>query len=163
MTAVTVVIPCGDRKAPHPAAARDLYTGSMFRHTLAAAEVEAAWCAANGIPGRVLILSARHGLLTLEKVIGPYDLRMGQPGTVTPEAVTAQAKALGIRQGCEVFGMLPRRYLAVLGKALRPLRVPVHDVYEGARGIGDQRHINAAVMAAWENRGPAGAPPLPAP
>jgi hypothetical protein len=33
-------------------------------------------------PDRILILSALHGLLPLDEVIAPYELRMGQPGSI---------------------------------------------------------------------------------
>jgi uncharacterized protein DUF6884 len=31
-------------------------------------------------PDGILILTALHGLLQLDRVIAPYELRMGQPG-----------------------------------------------------------------------------------
>jgi hypothetical protein len=145
---ITYVIPCGAAKQDRPAPARDLYTGPMFRHTLAAAETEAAWCNANGTPTRILVLSALHGLITLDEAIAPYDLRMGQPGSVTAGTIADQAEALGIEHGHQVYGMLPRTYLAVLDDALRTLDVWVQDVYEGTAGIGEQRHVNSIVTAA---------------
>ena len=38
---ITYIIPCAGSKLDRPAPARDLYTGTMFRHTLNAAEVNA--------------------------------------------------------------------------------------------------------------------------
>jgi hypothetical protein len=142
---VTLVIACSRRKAPHPAAARDLYTGPVFRQSLAAALAEAARYEAGGTPARVLVLSARYGLITLDEVIAPYDLRMGRPGSVTAQAVALQATALGIGPDCEVRALLPRPYLAVLAAAVGPLGARVHDLYQGARGIGDQKHVNATL------------------
>ena len=46
------VIPCGAEKQDKAAPARDLYTGSMFKHTLAAALAQG---------DRVLVMSAKHG------------------------------------------------------------------------------------------------------
>lgn len=139
---ITYVIPCGAGKLDHPAPARDLYTGSMFRHTLHSALT----CASmDDQPARVLILSARYGLLELDEVIAPYDLRMDQPGSITPAQLTDQAAALGIDWGSAVYALLPRPYLARLDTALRTLDVYVQDVYEAAGGIGDQKHINAVI------------------
>ncbi len=145
---VAYVIACGAGKAARPAPARDLYTGVGFRHALQAAATQAAWSAAHGQRPAVLVLSALHGLITLDKVIAPYDLKMGQPGSVTPCAVGGQAARLGITRGCDVYALLPRAYLAVLDEALRPQGIWVQDVYEGCRGIGDQRAVNRTLIGA---------------
>lgn len=139
---ITYVIPCGADKATEPAPAREMYRGQMFRHTLASTE---AMIANNGENARILILSARYGLLELDTVIEPYEQRMNQPGAITAEQLTAQALALGIDWGVEVYAFLPRPYLARLDAALRALDVYVQDVYEAAPGIGYQRHTNANV------------------
>ena len=52
--------------------------------------------------GTVLILSALHGLTPLGRVTAPYELRMGQPGAVTPEWLAEQARALGVDQVADV-------------------------------------------------------------
>lgn len=142
---VTLIIPCSRAKAGEPVPARDLYTGAMFRHTLGAALAAAGWCDACGIPARVLILSARQGLIGLDQVTGPYDTKMGGPGSVTPAAIARQARRLGVTPGDVVCAFLPRLYLARLDEALRGAGVTVRDMYEGARGIGEQRHVNAEV------------------
>lgn len=140
----TYVIPCGAAKVVEPAPARYLYIGRMFRHTLTAVERLVALDEAEGNgPARVLILSARHGLVDLDRVLAPYDMRMRDAGAVTAEALTAQATALGIVD--RVYAFVPRAYLARLDAALQPLGVAVQDVYEGCRGIGDQRAVNARV------------------
>jgi hypothetical protein len=96
----------------------------------------------------VLVLSALHGLITLDAVIGPYDLKVGQPGSATPPPmIAAQAAALGISRGCAVDGLLPRAYLAALDKALCPEGIWVQDVYEGCRGVGDQRSVNRTLRS----------------
>lgn len=148
---VTMVIPCGGAKLDRPAAARDLYTGQMFRHTLAAAQAEA-----DAIGGRVLILSAEHGLITLDTVIAPYDRKMGQAGSVTPDTIAAQALALGIDWGASVYALLPAAYYRPLDEALR-----AQDVYEATAGIGDQRHVNAIVNPGGLQLAPRQAQPVP--
>ena len=60
------LISCGKRKAAHPAPARDLYQGDLFRKSLRYAEevLEA---------DEMFILSAKHGLVALDEVIAPYE------------------------------------------------------------------------------------------
>lgn len=140
-TGITYVIPCGAHKLDHPAAARDLYTGPMFRHTLTAAQANAE----HDTQARILILSAKHGLITLDTVLAPYDLRMDQPGSITAETLAEQALALGIDFGSEVYAFLPAAYLARLDEALRTHDVYVQNVYEVAAGIGYQRGVNKNV------------------
>lgn len=135
-----IVVPCCGEKLPHRAPARELYVGQMFRHTLAAALVEARDGAAT-----VLVLSALHGLVRLDDELEPYDLRVGDAGSVEPAAVRAQAEALGVDWTCEVYGFLPAAYLDLLDRALRPADVYVQDVYEACRGIGEQRSANRHV------------------
>jgi hypothetical protein len=139
-TQITYVIPCGGQKAPHSAAARDLYTGAMFRHTLAAAEAEA-----SAVGGRVLILSAKYGLVEPATVLSPYDIKMGGPDSISPATLTAQALALGIDFGADVYGLLPRAYYDTLDQALRELDVYLQDVYEATAGIGEQRKVNRTI------------------
>lgn len=153
---ITYVIPCGGAKLDRPAPACELYSGSLFRHTWENANRSAALDEAAGLGlARVLILSARFGLVEPEQVLEPYDLRMGQPGSVSAETLARQATALGIDWGAEVYALLPRAYLARLDEALRSLDVYVMDVYEAASCIGDQKRINVHVGR------PATAPTVP--
>lgn len=60
----TIVVGCGQAKAKSPAAARDLYVGSLFRAARRAAEADGR---------RWLILSAAHGLIDPGTVLAPYE------------------------------------------------------------------------------------------
>lgn len=136
------VVACGARKGSAPAPARDLYTGSLFRHVLKGVEAEAKATARDlGRPVTVLVLSAAHGLVTLDEVLAPYDVRMGQPGAVTVEQVADTAADLGIEFGDEVYAFLPAAYREVLAEALAADDVTVHDTYEAAPGIGYHRGV----------------------
>ncbi len=144
---VTYVIPCGGAKLARRAPASALYVGAMFRHTFDNATRCAALDVAAGLgPARVLILSARHGLVDPDQILEPYDLRIDQPGSVTAATLAAQALELGIDWGSQVYALLPRPYLARLDAALRTLDVYVQDVYQAATaGIGEQRRVNVNV------------------
>lgn len=143
---ITYVIPCGGAKLDHAAPGRALYVGQMFRHTLTRVEQLAALDEAEGRgPARVLILSARYGLIDPDQVIEPYDQRMDAKGSVTAEVIAEQALAFGIDWGAQVYALLPRPYLARLDEALRTHDVYVQDVYEATAGIGEQRRVNAII------------------
>lgn len=135
----TYIVPCGAQKTATAAPARDLYVGAMFRHTLASALEQAA---AEEEPGRVLILSAKHGLVELDTVLQPYEQTIGAAGAISAEALAKQAQALGIDWDSRVHCMLPAAYFARLDDALRSLDCYASNVYEVAGGIGEQRGIN---------------------
>ncbi|MEV7228330.1 DUF6884 domain-containing protein [Polymorphospora sp. NPDC051019] len=120
-----VIVPCGSAKLDHPAPAADMYTGSYHR---------ACRRAADRIGGRLLILSARYGLLNPNTVIDPYDLRMNQPGAVTVPTLRAQARRMGIDVADSVTVLAGRDYAdpvtAVWPHAARPL--------DGTRGMPEQ-------------------------
>lgn len=62
------LISCSSAKLAHPAPARDLYCSPLFRLSLAYAQTT---CTA------VYVLSALHGLVSLDTIIAPYNRRMG--------------------------------------------------------------------------------------
>lgn len=85
------LVACSKSKLAQPAKARDLYTGQLFRASLAAAE---------RLCERVVILSALHGAVELEQVLEPYDERI--PTTVRGRSlwssrVHGQLLILGMR------------------------------------------------------------------
>lgn len=138
---ITYVIPCGAAKLDQPAPAGRLYTGQHFTHALTSVAALADQDRAAGLAARILVLSARHGLIGLDEIVAPYDLRLGEPGSVSTSTLTEQALAHGIDWGSQVYGFLPRPYLAHLDEALRTLDVYIQDVYEATAGIGEQRHV----------------------
>jgi hypothetical protein len=142
-TGPVFVVPCSQAKGPVPAPAAELYTGPMFRNAYTAATLMAQVDA-----GRVLILSATHGLVAPPDVLAPYDAKLDRVDHPTVERITASARAHGV-VGVEVFALLPRRYLSALVAGLAPLGVFPQDVFEGLRGIGDQRGVLASIRRAY--------------
>ncbi|MET7335889.1 DUF6884 domain-containing protein [Nonomuraea sp. NPDC005650] len=140
-----VIIPCGGRKADTdtPVPAGELYTGSYHRAARRAADTLA------GTTGRVLILSALHGLVTLDTMLAPYELRAGQPGTVTADTLRAQAAALCITNAA-VTVLGGRAYVELARQVWPTLTAPL----AGTRGIGEQ----LARLAAIYKPAPAPAP-----
>jgi hypothetical protein len=66
---------------------QELYIGSYHR---------ACRRAADRLGGRLLIFSARHGLLPPDRVIEPYELAMGRLGSVTVKVLREQAQELDV-------------------------------------------------------------------
>ena len=61
-----VIVGCGKGKQDQPCPAADLYTGSYIRCAVR-------WARSVTTPDRLLILSAKHGLIPGTQVIAPYD------------------------------------------------------------------------------------------
>ncbi|MFJ2110771.1 DUF6884 domain-containing protein [Streptomyces sp. NPDC087850] len=136
-----VVIPCSGAKGDRPAPAGDLYRGSLHRMCRKAADT----LTATG--GTTVVLSARHGLLPLDQVIAPYDVRMGEPATVTAEQLREQAVRLGLDQAPLVTVLAGRDYTAAARQIWPHAAAPL----DGSRGIGQMRHRLARITAhgAW--------------
>src|SRR5262245_7291325 len=93
-----VIVACGAKKLDRAARARDLYVGSYFRACLAYALAIA--------PAKdIFVLSAKYGLIGINDQIEPYDLKMGEPGSITSIKLSDQAE----------FGGLLAEKLTVLG------------------------------------------------
>ena len=63
-----VLIACVSKKGKTRAKAKDLYKGALFTRSLAYAK--------SLKPDKIFIISALHGLLSLEKEIEPYDVTL---------------------------------------------------------------------------------------
>lgn len=122
-----VIISCGASKQPRPSAARDLYTGPFFRCCRRAAEALSPWRG-------WLILSAKYGLIRPAAVIEPYDLRMGQPGSVTAATVAAQATAMGLSDCGNVVVFAGQRYAAIVRAIWPEADVPAQRLRWGGMG-----------------------------
>lgn len=131
-----VVVPCGARKRAHPAAAKDLYISSYQQLCLRAAYALTA-------PANIRILSGRHGLLELDTVIEPYNMRLGEPGSVTADDIFDQATATGIIDAPDVVALAGKDYTRVVTATWPHARTPL----AGSRGIGDQQHRLALIAA----------------
>lgn len=121
-----IVVPCGARKLDHRARAAEMYIGSYHRACRRAAEALR--------PDRLVILSARYGLLDLDDEIEPYDTPHGAAGTVTARLLRDQAARRGIAALDPVMVLGGARHVAlakaVWPRALTPL--------SGTRGMGEQ-------------------------
>ncbi|MEU5163392.1 DUF6884 domain-containing protein [Streptomyces sp. NPDC020875] len=128
-TGPLVIIPCGSAKLDRKAAAGELYVGPYHRSCREAADA----LTADG--GTVLILSALYGLVTLDQEIEPYDLRMGQLGSVTVEKLREQARELGVDGAQEVVILAGETYTAAALEVWPDAATPL----AGLGGLGYQR------------------------
>jgi hypothetical protein len=126
---LVVVVGCGRKKLSEPAPAREMYTGALFRSCMEAAE--------SLRPDRLLILSAKYGLIDANRRVRPYDVRLGDPDAIQPERVERQALREMAWLAETVIVLASRAYVdlarTVWPDAVAPL--------EGARGIGEMRSI----------------------
>jgi hypothetical protein len=134
-----VVIPCGAGKQDTAAPAAELYTGSMFTLALTAARTLVD-------DSHILILSARHGLVALDQVLEPYDVKMGGPLSVDPIDLTDQMIDLGWdADDVDIYHLLPKTYRDCFEAACRDLYLAPAEVYEATHGIGEHRGICAQI------------------
>lgn len=146
-----VVVPCGRAKLDHAAPAGRLYVGGLHRLARQAAETIAA-----GIGGRVVILSALHGLVDLAQELEPYDVTIGDADAIEPARLAAQLAELAPSR---VVALTPNAYTAALLAAADAHAVPLVAPLAGSRGLPEQRGRLAALR---DGRRDVDAPPTPA-
>lgn len=129
-----VVIPCGAQKLDSPAPAGMMYVGQQHRLARQAADT-----LARNLDARVLILSAKYGLLDLDTVIEPYDMTIGHPDAVTSLDVARQLIGMDART---IIALTPRDYTALLRGRVG---TRVEERLAGTSSIFEQRSILAKV------------------
>lgn len=126
-----MVVACCGPKGDAAAPAGELYRASSF-----ALMRDAALAEVGGDRARVFIMSARYGLVNIDDVIEPYDMRLTDDGAVDDATLIAQAIDAGF-EDVYVFG--PTAYVDRL-RCLFDVGIYPMPVFEGVRGIGDMRH-----------------------
>lgn len=130
-----VIVSCGGKKGNAPTDAHAMYLGSYHQAARRAADALA-------ITGSYqMILSARYGLLDLHDVIRPYDLRMGQPGSVDPDTIRYQASQYGLLETRDVIVLGGKAYADVVSAVWPNARRPL----DGTAGMGPQLQRLAAI------------------
>lgn len=121
-----VIIPCGSAKKTCRSQAGKMYLGGYHRACQAYARTL--------VPvTKILILSAKYGLLRLTDEIEPYELRMGQIGCVSPSFVRDQALKMRLLNQ-EVIALGGRDYTKICKAIWSDCETPL----EGVGGIGKQ-------------------------
>lgn len=124
-----VVIPCGSAKKKVRSRAGELYLGNYHRKCQ-----EYALALTGGRRDRVLILSAKYGLLGLEDWVDPYDLRMRQSGCIRVGTVQRQAQERGLEGLTPVVALGGRDYVDMIRAIWPHCQTPL----TGIGGIGKQ-------------------------
>ena len=94
----------------------------------------------------IRILSALHGLLRLDQIIEPYDVKIGDAGSITNDQLRRQVEWLIDDYGTvdtEIHTLLPRRYYETMWAAVhtvnRPHTLSMCNHFAGCAGIGYQK------------------------
>lgn len=125
-----VIIPCGGAKQTQPAPAAELYVGSMFADTLRTARTMTT-------DDNIRILSAKHGLISLDQIVEPYDLKIGQAGSVTSATLNDQLNAfVPTSETFVIDALLPKAYINALEEASSYW---IENHFAGCAGIGYQK------------------------
>lgn len=119
---------CGKAKQDRRVTAGAMYVGTFHGSCRETAKA----LLQNG--GRQYILSAAHGLLDLSTEIDPYDITVGDPGSVSADFVQAQVRERGI-ESAEVTVLAGSKYVALARQSWPGLEAPL----AGAGGIGEMK------------------------
>lgn len=144
------VIPCGAFKLADPGMrfAHERYCSAHFRLALKAADATVG-------RNRVRILSAHYGLMSPDRLTEYYDQKMDAARAAELVSSTYQRLAgeRGASADLELVCALPKLYLSVLETAIAEWPggdsgIRITNLFEGARGIGDQRSVLSALANA---------------
>jgi hypothetical protein len=121
-----VIIPCGAKKLNRPAKAINMYQGSYYKKCRD-------YALSLTMKENIFILSAKYGLLPLDKIIEPYSLTLGQEGCVNSNDVRKQAGELNLLdRDCIAIG--GKRYTNLCKRVWKEAKTPL----EGKGGMGYQ-------------------------
>jgi hypothetical protein len=124
-----VLISCVSQKLPHRAKARDLYVSTLFKLNLKYANSLS--------PNEIYVLSAKHGLLELEREIEPYEQTLNNMRTAEIKEwannVLQQLRSVASLEEAEFIFLAGDKYRKYLLPHIKNAVVPL----EGLR-IGEQ-------------------------
>jgi hypothetical protein len=111
-----VVVGCGAMKRPEPAPALDFYVSSYAR-------TKATWARSVTTDDRILVLSAKYGLVPGSFCVEPYDVTFRSPDAVSPQTLAVQAADIGLSgQTITLAGLLYRgRLMRGTGGEVEPV------------------------------------------
>lgn len=142
-----VVVGCGSLKHTDAAPALDLYVSAYAR-------TKASWARSVTDEDRILVLSAKHGLIRGTSCIDPYDVTFRSPEAVTADTLARQVADIGLSgQTITLAGLLYRGRLA---RATGGEVEPVDPFVEMLRAQGLRPGIGSLmrVMKEWTGRMP---------
>lgn len=84
-----IIISCCGKKRNHPCRANQIYISSLFKAGYA-------WAESITISDNIFIISAKYGLIKSNEIIEPYNLQMGDKGSIDVELLKKQAHDLSL-------------------------------------------------------------------
>ncbi len=122
-----VLIACSKKKVNHQAKAKDLYTGALFTKSLKYAYSLNA--------DKIFILSAKHHLLSLDKMIEPYDCTLKDKKKKEKEqwanAVIEELRKEANLDSDEFIFLASEDYRKYLIPIIKDYRIPMHRLNRG--------------------------------
>jgi len=140
-----ILIGCVKSKQDHPAPAKDLYTSALFRK-------ERAYAESSGKPW--FILSAKHGLVSPDEVIEPYDVYL----KTMPDAYRAWWGRTVVSQLGEVFGPVDGVSIEIHASAAYVDQILPRLTIEGARVVTPLHGLTMGQRLAWYGGAVTGVP-----
>jgi hypothetical protein len=131
-----VLIGCVKSKLGYPAPAKDLYTSALFRK-------ERAYAESSGKPW--FILSAKHGLVSPDEVIEPYDVYL----KTMPDAYRAWWGRAVVSQLGEAFGPVDGVSIEIHASAAYVDQILPRLTIEGARVVTPLHGLTMGQRLAW--------------
>lgn len=145
-----VIVACGSKKARPDyetygyrdvIPAGHLYIGSYHRSLRLAAD-------ALTDQSLIRIMSALHGLVTLNRPLSPYDTRLGDPRSVTPGRLAQHAAALGLDDADVIF-LGGSDYSALFVQAVPHALTPLYGSPRSHRSQCRLIHENPTLVQEW--------------
>ncbi|WP_433860252.1 DUF6884 domain-containing protein [Streptomyces kronopolitis] len=142
-----VIIACGFEKRPIPEGQRhgwpagELYTGGYHRSLRLAAD-------ALTHPDLILIASAIHGLVPLDRPLHPYDVTLGDERAITVEKMAGHTAGCGLFDADVVF-LGGQEYTGLLRPSVPHLLAPLTGGMGEHRGQCKQAREDSTVREMW--------------
>jgi hypothetical protein len=150
MSTTLALVGCGAKKTTGPRPARELYTSPLFRMSLAYAE---------RLTPNVWIVSALHGLLPLDQVIEPYNLKLSDLNGQTQREAwgwsVVDALAARAPRGSHAVLLCGKEYADVLWGPLKSHGISIEEPLAGKQ-IGERLSWLKAQLEAPPSPAPAG-------
>lgn len=126
------VIPCGAAKVNETTTARELYIGSMFKDGIRTADK---------LGNETFILSAKYGIIHETTLVQPYNVKMGDAGTISTHELRCQVEQM-VNHGIEELDcFLPKQYFKALSTSAEGLNLKLNNHFAGTKGIGFQKAV----------------------
>lgn len=117
------IITCDSKKLTKPSIAQNMYIGSFFKTQLQ-------WAKKHFNRNNIFILSAKYGLLKLDDLIEPYDLKMGDKNSVNLQTISKQIKKYKING--KIYSTAGKEYRKILDKVFINIEYP----FRHLKGMG---------------------------